>query len=236
MNIFKELLMAFYPDTCASCNTVINEPEFLCDYCMCMMERVELNKFCTKCGNYNKECKCSKQVLYYDGSVSPLYNTGVAQKVMYSYKFRRKERYADFFVKQMVLAVKQGFYGIDFDCVCCVPIESGKKLKRGYNQSYVLALGISELLNIPFYDGVLGCNKKKTEQHNVPLKERFENVKDIYYVKRPVQNKTVLLVDDIKTTGATLSECAKELLASGANKVYCVTALVTKAKGKKNGN
>ena len=55
-------------------------------------------------------------------------------------------------------------------------------------------------------------------------------------MKKPIKNKTVLLVDDIKTTGATLSECAKQLLAAGSNKVYCITALVTDNKEKKNGN
>lgn len=236
MKIFKELIALFYPNTCVGCNEVIDEEEFLCDYCISMIERTDLNKFCLRCGNLKKECKCSKQVLYYDGCVSPFYNEGIAQKIMYAYKFRRKEMYAEFLVKQMALSLKQGFYEQDFDCVCCVPIESRKQLKRGYNQSAVLASGIANLLEIPFYDGVLGCYKKKKEQHKIAIKERFKNVKDIYYVKKPLKNKNILLVDDIKTTGATLSECSKVLLASGANKVYCVTALVTKMKGKKNGN
>ena len=95
---------------------------------------------------------------------------------------------------------------------------------------------IAKLLNLPFYDNILGFRKRKKLQHKIPFNERFKNIKDVYYVKTPLKNKTVLLVDDIKTTGATLSECAKELLAAGSNRVYCVTGLITERKDKKNGN
>ena len=236
MGLIKSILAAFYPETCKGCNTVIDEDEFLCEYCMCMLERVELNKFCTRCGNLKKECKCSKQVFYYDGFTAPFYNDGIAKRIVYSYKFRHKERNADFIAKQMVLSLKQSFYDTEFDCVCCVPLETRKRLKRGYNQSSLLAFIIAKILNIPFYDGVLGCHKKRSIQHDTPFKERFKNVEGVYFVKTPLKNKTVLLVDDIKTTGATLSECAKQLLAAGCNKVYCVTALTTKKEKRKNGN
>ena len=236
MELAKDILSAFYPNTCAGCDTVISENEFLCDYCMSMIERTDLSKFCFKCGNSKKSCKCTKYVYHYNGCAAPFYNEGIAKRVMYSYKFRKNEKNSEFIVRQMALCVKQGFYGVDFNAVCCVPIELRKGLKRGYNQSAVLAKSLAKLLDLPFYDGVLGCQGKKHLQHETTGKERFENVKNAFYVKIPIKNKTVLLVDDIKTTGATLSECAKQLLAAGSNNVYCITALVTDNKEKKNGN
>lgn len=236
MGLIKALLSAFYPNTCVGCDEIIDEDEVLCEYCSCMIEKTELDKFCFKCGNIKKECKCRYNVFYFDGCVSPYYNEGIAKKIVYGFKFHRKERNASFIAHQMALAIKQGFYNVSFDCVCCVPIEIRKGLKRGYNQSRILALELANVLGIPYYDGVLYCNKKKRIQHSVTYKERFKNVEGVYFVKTPLKNKTVLLVDDIKTSGATLSECAKQLLSTGSQKVYCITALTTKRKGNKNGN
>ena len=236
MNIFKELISCVYPNTCVGCKEIIPEDEFLCEYCMCMIEKTEITDFCIKCGNRKKNCNCSKQVFFYDGCFSPLYNNGIAKKVMFAYKFRHKEMFSEFFASQMALAVRQAFYDIDFDVVCCVPMETARSLRRGYNQSEILAGKLSALLDIPFCAGAIGKHKSFKRQHNTPFKERFENVKNKYFVKIPLENKTVLLVDDIKTSGATLSECAKQLVSCGADRVYCITALTTDKKGKKNGN
>ncbi len=234
--MFKELLSALFPNTCIGCDAVIDEDEFLCDYCFEVIERCELNKYCLKCGNPKKQCKCQAQVFYYDGCIAPFKNNGIAQKLMYAFKFHHREGIAEYLSEQMALTVKQSFYDTKFDAVCCLPIERLRGMKRGYNQTRILAEKIAAILDLPFYDNVLALRKRKKPQHKMPIKDRFKNIKDVYYVKTPLKNKTVLLVDDIKTTGATLSECAKQLLAAGSNRVYCITGLITERKDKKNGN
>ena len=234
--MFKEIVSALFPNTCIGCDDIIDEDEFLCDYCYSMIERYELNKFCTKCGNPKKQCNCKNNIFYFDGCVAPFKNNGIAKRVIYSFKFRHRESLADYLAEQMALTVKQCYYDTKFDAVCCLPIERLKGMRRGYNQTRILAEKVAKLLNLPFYDNILGFRKRKKLQHRIPFNERFKNIKDVYYVKTPLKNKTVLLVDDIKTTGATLSECAKELLAAGSNRVYCVTGLITERKDKKNGN
>ncbi|MEE1238890.1 MAG: hypothetical protein UHO61_03080, partial [Acutalibacteraceae bacterium] len=99
-------------------------------------------------------------------------------------------------------------------------------LKRGFNQSRVLAEKIAEILGIPIADELV-CLKNGKRQHDLFGKERFENVKGRYKAKTGTKGKMLLLVDDIKTTGATLNECAKQLCLSGADGVYCVTALIS---------
>lgn len=215
---------------------MIDNNEFLCDYCSEMIERYDFNKFCIKCGNYKSVCQCSKQVFYYDGCVAPFKYSGIARKCMHIFKFRHNEKISDYFAEQMALTVRQCFFDIDFDVVCCMPIERLKYMKRGYNQTEILGKKVAQILNLPFCEDVLGLKGRKRIQHKTPYKERFKNVKGVFYVKKPLVNKNILLVDDIKTTGATLSECAKMLLASGCNKVYCVTGLVVERKKVKNGN
>ncbi len=234
--MLSEILAVFFPNTCIGCGTVIAEDEFLCDYCMEMTEHCDLGKFCFKCGNIKENCRCSSKVFHFDGCVAPFLNKGAAKRSMYSFKFRHQERIAEYFAKNMSLTLKQCFYDVNFDAVCCVPIEKHKGLKRGYNQSFVIAKRVAKILNLPFYGDVFTINKRKRTQHKTFGEERFKNVKDAYKVKYPLENKTVLLIDDIKTTGATLDECAKQLLATGSNKVYCLTGLVTDKKGNKNGS
>lgn len=240
--LFRVILSAFFPNACMSCGDIIPEDEQLCDYCFCMIDRTELDKFCLKCGSLKKFCDCKKRVFHFDFAISPFYNTGVAKRMMYKFKFRRKEYIGKFFARYMALSVKQYFVDVDFDNIVYVPAENKTIRKRGYNQSKVLAEGISEIINVPLYENALLCRHKKYIQHKLALKYRFENVKDIYYSNKSLNGKNVLLVDDIKTSGATLDACAKALYAAGADRVYCVTGLVTQRflkkerEGNKNGN
>ncbi|MBO5020298.1 MAG: ComF family protein [Clostridia bacterium] len=232
----KELMTVLFPNTCIGCGNIIDENEFLCDYCAEMIERYNFDKFCIKCGNYKSLCRCSKQVFYFDGCVAPFKYTGIARRCMHSFKFRHKENISLYFAEQMALAVKQCYYDVNFDVVCCLPIERLKGMRRGYNQTEILGMKIAKILNLPFCNNALGFKGRKKIQHKTPLNERFKNVKDIFYPKISFKDKNILLVDDIKTTGATLSECAKVLLESGCNKVYCVTGLAVERKKRKNGN
>ena len=109
-----------------------------------------------------------------------------------------------------------------------MPMHRLRLLKRGFNQSRVLAEKICEILSIPLIDTLI-CLKAGPRQHDLFGKER-------YAAKGSASGKTLLLVDDIRTTGATLDECAGQLFSAGAEAVYCVTALITEKKKTKENN
>lgn len=134
----------------------------------------------------------------------------------------------------MAKAVKTVYNDINFDGITYVPMHPIKLLRRGFNQSEVLAQRLSKVLNIKVYDRLLSARYVPKAQHNLTVKERFKNVKGIYTYNYTVTGKTILLVDDIKTTGATLDECAKQLLLAGADNVFCICGLITKSKKGKN--
>ena len=239
MNFYKTIISALYPNTCVGCSEILKDEEQLCDYCYEMIERTSKDKLCLKCGLPKKDCDCSRFIFRFDGCVAPFYYKGIAKRIMYGFKFRRKEYLADFFAQQMALCVKQNYLDIRFDGISYVPMLKKSKIRRGYNQSRVLALKLSKIIDIPVYENLLGLKNKKYIQHKLPYKMRFDNVNEKYFCKYNILGKNILLVDDIKTSGATLDECSKQLLRSGANRVYCVTALITynrKKKGNKNGN
>lgn len=230
MNSFKELISSvFHPKTCAGCGAIIDEDEALCDYCYEMLVRYDLSDRCIKCGSDKKNCRCSRRVFHFDGCVAPFENTGAAQKAVYSFKFARKMNIGEFLGEQMAICVKSEYHDIKFDGVCFVPMLKIKRLRRGFNQSRVLAEKIADLLGLPLCN-LLVCLKYAPSQHGLKAKERFLNVKGMYAAVGQAKGKTLLLVDDIKTTGATLDECAKQLLLSGAAAVYCVTALISVGK------
>ncbi len=228
---------AFFPKTCAACGEIIDEEAYFCDYCNAFLSVPLKDKLCIRCGCKIKNCQCKTRVFYFDGLCAAFYNDTAARKAMYSFKFNHRQEVGSFFAERMALTVKQSFYGIDFDIITAVPMSYFKEKRRGYNQSNILAEKIGKILEIPFYKDILYARHKKTAQHKVTFKNRFQNVENVYYTNKSLNGKTVLLVDDIKTSGATLSECAKQLYKAGADKVYCVTGLITSIKkGKKNGS
>lgn len=223
INLIKE---AFFPMTCAACGEVTEGGEPLCDFCREMLKPFNPIKRCVRCGNEESDCECKYRVFHFDGLIAPFKNKDTARLGVYSFKFRRKMSNADYFAKQMAFCVKNEYRDIRFDAVTFVPMHKRRFLKRGFNQSRVLAEKIADALALPLEDTLVALKAGK-RQHDLFGKERVQNVKGRYKAKGILRGKTLLLVDDIKTTGATLDECAKQLYLRGADSVYCVTALIS---------
>jgi len=100
------------------------------------------------------------------------------------------------------------------DCIVAIPLHRSKERKRGFNQSDLIAGGMSSALGIPFYDNVLKRIRASESQTNKHRYDRWENVEGIFIVKNidHIVGKHILLVDDVITTGSTMEACATELL------------------------
>jgi ComF family protein len=110
-----------------------------------------------------------------------------------------------------------------------VPLHPRKKKERGYNQSEAFAQGISEATSLPFSDDLLERIKYTPSQTGKTKIERRENVKGIFRVTDPeqIQGKSIGLVDDVLTTGATLESCVATLMESGCRECYIMTLAAT---------
>lgn len=99
------------------------------------------------------------------------------------------------------------------DCILSVPLHPKKLNKRGYNQSELLAEGLSAYLNIPFYSAILARRKHSQTQTKKGKMERWDNVREIFEVKSAEEwkNKHLCIVDDVITTGATIEACVRVL-------------------------
>jgi ComF family protein len=112
------------------------------------------------------------------------------------------------------------------DLILAVPLHPARQRERGYNQAQLLAAQAGRILGKPAPDGILVRLKNTGSQTALNRKERKDNVDDIFRVKRPdmVRDKSVILVDDVLTTGATIGSCGQALLRAGARTVLALTA------------
>lgn len=111
------------------------------------------------------------------------------------------------------------------DILIPVPLHSRREKERGYNQARLLAKALAKKVNLPWEGKVLKRIINSPPQSSVEGKDRRKNVRNVFQVEknREVVGRVICLVDDVYTTGATLNECARILLAAGAREVRAVT-------------
>lgn len=217
--IFRFLADLLFPPRCVFCNGIIPPGTQVCGNC----EKAVL-----------PEGTIRLLQLHSPDSVVPCaalfpYEDKVRESML-RYKFRGEKHCGRYFAEKLSGFVREAFPGISFSLVTWVPLSESGKRKRGYDQAECIARLLARELGVP----CLPCLKKIGEnrvQHLLRREERAANVRGVYSAAGSTQNgKNVLLVDDIVTTGATLSECAAVLLRSGAKKVICAAAAHTDAE------
>lgn len=227
MNVLDIGLQWIYPNRCPCCGelNVSDEP---CNNCAEDLENCRIKgKVCRHCGLEKQYCRCREYHYLFEGTAAPYYNTGAAQNGVYMLKFRNAAFAAEYFGEQMAKSFKSAFSDVKIDFICIVP-SSAKDLRQSrYDKVELLAKKCSKELKIPLKAKALKKIRDTEKQHNLSHDKRQANVKGAYKASKRFDGKTVLLIDDIKTTGYTLNECSKQLRLAGAEKVYCLTALMT---------
>ncbi len=226
----RVLISSIYPNKCVCCGDIIEDNEYLCSECHSQINDFIIENPCLKDGLSKSECECKYKVFHFEAITTVYKNDGLPKKALYDYKINRKMHYVDFFAQKMALSVISNFHGVSFDYIVSVPTSYSSYLKRGFDHSGVLCERIARLLKIRRLRNRLRTKPFRKKQHYSRYADRLKNVRGKYYYSGRKIKGNVLLVDDIKTTGATLDECAKELLFGGADKVYAVTALVSAKK------
>ena len=222
--LLKALEHAFFPYRCACCGEVIAQENEVCESCRMRLPFVT-GPICNSCGHSMEQCTCGHCKRKFAGICAPFYYEGVVCTGLQRLKFHGDVRVAGFFGACMAQTVQTRFAGINFDWVTCVPLSRERRRERGYNQSERLAQVVASHLGLPMHADALTKIYHNEEQHRLNMQKRRANVLGVYEAKADVvQGKTILLVDDIATTGSTLEECAKVCMLEGAQAVYCVTA------------
>lgn len=228
-----------FPVRCACCGayltsaTVSEYPE-VCIGCAKDIVRVK-PPYCPWCLRGKDSCRCYNQRPFaFDGLVSPFYYEGAIRNAIMRMKFNKKEGIARFLGRELGAEVKARYFGYPFDILTCVPASDTSLSERGFNQSRSIAenLGLS-VDDFPFASPDYNLLLKRSSgaaQHLLGAGGRLKNIEGTLELNRgrDVVGKTVLLVDDVATTGATAGECARVLKFAGADKVLLATAALTR--------
>ena len=153
---------------------------------------------------------------------------GTAKQGILRLKSLYKEESAEAFAFALSIVIRREYGNIPFDCITYVPVSKKVRRDRGFNQCELLARFLSTYTRIPLQE-LLVKTVDTEPQKNLSAMERSGNVLGVFDVKNDFspKGKTILLLDDIMTTGATLNECAKMLTIAGAQAVYAVAATIT---------
>lgn len=221
-------LCAVFPRRCLYCGVTIAPEQSVCDSCRESLPRIE-SPVCLLCGHQKEDCICKQKKHKYKAVCAPFYYEDAIETAVHRYKFEDKDFLAADFARDMEETVQREYKDILFDSVTFVPFTKKQMRTREWNPGETLARALAAELDLQCLT-LLEKLYETESQHMLSARERTGNVFGVFEAcnLENVQDKTVLLVDDIKTTGATLSECAKMLKLGGAKAVYAVTFAVTR--------
>jgi ComF family protein len=201
---------------CADCLNLIEFPRSpLCPHCGRPIKDTKTCEFC----RYERNLDYGRAFSLY---IPP------ADKLIHHLKYRGKTKLAEFFGIGMAGVLKNDYYLKGSDILIPVPLYWWKRLRRTYNQAELLAEVIKKETSIPVVNCLVRVKNTKTQTRLDNIK-RQENVKNAFRLKRgyDINNKKVIIIDDVMTTGSTIKECARVLKEAGAGEVYSLVAAIT---------
>ena len=231
------ILNLIYPPRCIFCGKRLSPRVRIavCDKCSNSLPYCKAFKRCKSCGipiaqdsgDICKRCYLTRKNI--TRSTSAFIYVDDVRSVIIRFKKNINSSYAKILSFYIAGMVKSDFKGIEFDAVVSVPPRKKSIAKEKFDQAACLAKEVSLRLGIPYIPNVLYQSLYINKQSSLNFNARLENVKGAFEIKKKiaVEGKTILLIDDVRTSGATLEECAKVLKNSGAFKIYSATAAIT---------
>jgi competence protein ComFC len=215
------LIDLFYPQRCVGCEK--RASDLLCRTCFEALPEI-WRPVCGRCGLptafETSVCEECRGVDFgFEGARAPLRYEGVGKEIVHVLKYRGYTRVVDGLAAPLMVDVLGG--DRRFDAVVPVPLHPSRLRRRGFNQAELLARGVAKKMNAPVSD-TLQVVRRTRDQVDLSASERRENVAGAFWSKSRVRGR-ILLVDDVFTTGATMSSCAGTLLRAGATEVQALS-------------
>ena len=221
-----------YPRRCELCDGLLRKKElYVCTDCRDAVRFIR-GLVCRKCGRPTEEgvllCKTYAEHRHaFEQSVSPYEYRDEMRRSVLRFKCSGRAEYAEFFARSMAVYAAEKIRLWKTELIVPVPVHPARKRKRGYNQSALIARILSSEWELPFDEKLLIRRKRTKPQTELDRTERQKNVAKAFRCERSRSVPgTVLLIDDILTTGSTLDACAEELKKAGAEKVYALCLCV----------
>ena len=209
----------FYPQRCVGCER--RASDLLCRECFEALPRIG-SPSCRRCGAPTAfeafVCEECKGVDFgFESAQAPLMYEGVGKEIVHVLKYRGYTKVVERLMTPLLLEVVEG----RFDAVVPVPLHRSRLRSRGFNQARLMAKSLAEEMRSILSD-TLEVVRSTRDQVELSGAGRRANVRGAFGAKGRIRGR-VLLVDDVFTTGATMSECAKMLVRAGAAEVHAVS-------------
>lgn len=215
----------FLPRFCTSCSTKLSVDEnILCNNCLSKIQRASEQRLKNE---YDRKFKKA-------GIISEFYSLFVFEKdkelqhSIHSLKYNNNFRAGIFLGKLLGEYLKNCQMHNKIDLIIPVPLHSLKKAERGFNQSFYIAKGVNQIFHRKVSDRFIKRIRYTESQTTMNIIQRRENISGAFRLKKmkSVNGKNILLIDDVITTGATITECGLILKEANANKIYAASIAI----------
>lgn len=229
-NIFINLL---FPLRCPVCDEIVPVGEGkVCRLCRPKIRYI-LEPRCRMCGRQLNDnaavfcTECERRKHIFDRGAA-LYDYQSMKKSIYRFKYKGRCEYAKFYAEDIYSHFKEDIRNMNADVIIPIPLHKSRKRSRGYNQAELIAKHLSRITGIPMQKNWVRRIKKTVPQKQLDVHGRQNNLKKAFHIKPNVVklNQTIMLVDDIFTTGSTIDAVARELKRCGAGTVYFITLCI----------
>lgn len=209
--MLNSILNFIYPDTCGICGEICKES--LCKKCAIEIKKHEIDLI-----NKNKK-------MYFNESMHIFKYNGIIRQKLIEYKFQDQAYMYKTFAKIILKNKKVCGFLEKYDIIIPVPIHKKRRLKRGYNQTELVAKEICKNTGLELKTDTLVKQKNIVAQSELNKNERKSNIKNAFKVKNTgkIIGKKILLFDDIYTTGSTVNECSKMLREAAVKQIGVLT-------------
>jgi len=217
--IVDDFINLIYPRYCLCCGrALVTGEEYICTHCMFNMPKTNfhLNRDNTLLRKFWGLIELRYALAYFK-----FIKSGLVQRLLHHLKY---ENYPELgYMIGNIYGSELNAHGLsaNLDLVIPVPLHTTKLRRRGYNQSEPFAQGLSESMGLVMGTEIVCRVVKTATQTHRTKHQRWKNVQGVFRVEQPklIENKRILLVDDIVTTGATLESCASELISAGCKEI-----------------
>ena len=236
--MIERLLDIVWPRVCEVCGRPVDRPgRYLCSECLMQLPMLPPTGTCRVCGRAAcgldrdylcEDCRGPERPAF-ERSAAALKYEGLSRRLIHRYKFRGRLELVPDFADFLEAAVMLRLDRTAIDLILPVPTTRWRRWDRGYNQTEYLARALARRLDRRCAPALLKRIGAPAPQRDLDERERRENVKGTFAVRHPelIRGRTILVVDDVMTTGSTLSECARMLKAAGAARVWAAAVART---------
>lgn len=223
----KDLLNLFFPHFCEGCGSDIGEDSQL--LCLQCMARLPETNFFEAPGNPVEKTFYGRLTTEAAGAAYYFTKDSLVQHLVTELKYQGNKEVGLYLGRMTALQLSKSNRFDTVDCIVPLPLNDKKLKKRGYNQAALICEGMSSILDIPVIPDI-AIRKLFTETQTAKDRvDRWQSMQNVFELKNPrrLENKHILLVDDIITTGATLEACGNVLLKAPGARLSIATVAWT---------